>query len=590
MRTLRLMVGACGLFLVRSAAAQQPNPVPPVVPMDNVAPPPPTPGPEAAAPAAGASQNSEPTAPAAAAASPPPLVNGGPGSVGGAVTSNDWKFDFHGYFRAPMRIGFGHNGGCPLCTPAETTTPAGQSQNSLHYPVTPDGQYLSWQYTSMQSSDWSELFFSYGNQWVKGTVGLQGYNFTDAAWEQATAQFGIAQGWLTFTPKLGYQNVRLEANVGAFWSKYGMAGKYDTGKYDTYLFGRTHQMGETVKMSIDVDKMTLWAEEGFGVKQPDPNVYNPAKFSLLAHAHGGLAYNRILSFNFHFLYAFAQSEDEPANLAGTGVTTQPNVGLPDGNMMIFGPEIAVRNTLIGEFYLGFSHITANHATVVDDVVEVIHSGGGQEFTQGIQGNYLDGPNKKSNGNGDVNTLLLQYDLSLANLIAGIKKASFWGDGPDLSASFFMMYNAISSDDTGTKALNGIDGMDGVHRLKWGVDVLGTPLKWLGIGIRGDRVQPNSNFPEQSFGIVSPRLVFRSTFLTHEEVTFQYSRYLYNDRTCPAASAMNPTSALQCTQPPPAPSLPNGFGAPVASLDANQRGVPNALPDLNTVKLQASMWW
>ncbi len=427
---------------------------------------------------------------------------------------------------------------------------------------------------------------------MRGIVGLQGYNFTDAAWEQASAQFGIAQAWVTFTPKTGFQNVHLESNVGAFWSKYGMAGKYDAGKYDTYLFGRTHQMGETVKLSIDVDKVTLWAEEGFGVKQPDPSMYNPAKFSMLAHGHAGLAFNHMLSFNFHFLYAWAQSEDEPANLPA-GITTQPNTALPDGNLMIFGPEVVLRNTLIGDFYLGFSRIQASHATVVNDVVEVIHSGGGQEFTQGIQGNYLDGAGRSSNniagggaskGNGAVNTVLLQYDFSLANLIASVKKASFWGDGPDLTASVFMMYNGISSDDKGTTLMMGTDGMDGVHKLKWGLDFQGTPLKWFGVGMRTDRVPPNSDHPFQSYTIISPRLVFRSAFLTHEEVTVQYSRYLYNQRSC----AMG--DALDCVQAPAAPVLPSGFGAPVLSLDPNQRGAPNTLPDLNTLKIQASMWW
>ncbi len=34
--------------------------------------------------------------------------------------------------------------------------------------------------------------------------------------------------------------------MGSFWDKYGMSGKYDAGKYDVYLFGRTHTMGETI--------------------------------------------------------------------------------------------------------------------------------------------------------------------------------------------------------------------------------------------------------------------------------------------------------------------------------------------------------
>lgn len=551
MRTLTRALLACVLLAPRVALAQgdpKPGDQPPVVPMDNVAAPqgqPATPAPETPPPA------------------PPPQASQGPSSVGGAATSSDWKFDFHGYFRAPMRLGLGHND-----KPA-----AGQSSSTIHYPLVPDDQYLSWQYTSVQSKDWSEVFLSYGNSWVKGTIGLQGYNFTDAAWQQASAQFGIAQAYVTLTPRLGYQNVRLEAKVGSFWNKYGTSGKYDAGKYDVYLFGRTHAMGESVRMAIDIDKVTLWAEEGFGAKQPDPNMYNPSKFSLLFHGHGGLSYNRMVDFNFHVLHAWAHEEDRPANASGGA--SQPFTGLPDGSLTIFGPELRVSNTPAGELYLGFSRVQANHATVVTDVVEVIHSGGGQTYSQGIQGNYLDGPTKSSNGNGAINSLLLEYNFSLANLLANIKHASFWGDGPDLAASFFMMFNSVSSDDK---------DMDGVKKIKYGVDLLGTPLKWLGIGFRYDRVQPNSKIPEQSFGIISPRIMFRTAFLTHEEITFQYSRYLYNERICPTGDT------LRCVQPPPSPVLPNGFGAPVSSLDPNQRGAPNTRPDLNVLKLQASMWW
>jgi hypothetical protein len=577
MRRVSGAVVACGLLVARTAAAQsEPKPAvdtaPAVVPMENAASGQPAGPPSTSGTPSGFAPPLRPAADGQGSGSAPP--GPGPGgtngpSVGGNASSSDWKFDFHGYFRAPMRLGFGHND-----KPA-----AGQSSSTIHSPLVPDDQYLSWQYTSVQSKDWSELFFSYGNSWVKGTVGLQGYNFSDASWNQASAQFGIAQAWLTLTPKLGYQNVRLDANVGAFWSKYGTSGKYDGGKYDTYLFGRTHQMGETVRMAIDVDKVTLWAEEGFGVKQPDPSAYNPAKFSMLGHAHVGLSWNKTLDVNFHFLYAWAQEEDRPANITGM----QPFTGLPDGNLIIFGPEARLSNTVIGDLYLGFSRIQANHATVVNDVVEVIHSGGGQEFSQGIQGNYLDGHRRASNGNGlssgngSVSTLLLQYDFSLANVIARAKSASFYGDGPDLVASFFMMWNAVTSDDS---------DMDGVKKLKYGVDLLGTPVKWFGLGLRYDRVQPNSKIPEQSFGIISPRLVFRTAFLTHEEIALQYSYYMYNQRSCGAA----PADQTLCVQPPAAPILPNGFGAPILSLDPNQRGAPNTRADLSALKLQASMWW
>ncbi|HEX7671913.1 MAG TPA: hypothetical protein VF395_20100, partial [Polyangiaceae bacterium] len=112
-------------------------------------------------PAAGSVPGVEPATPGALAET----TRGGPAA---ALKSDDWHFDFHGYLRAPMRVGLGHND-----KPA-----AGQSSSSLHAPIVPDDQYLSWQHTKHNEKDWAELFLSYGNAWAKGTVALQGFNFT----------------------------------------------------------------------------------------------------------------------------------------------------------------------------------------------------------------------------------------------------------------------------------------------------------------------------------------------------------------------------------------------------------------------------
>jgi hypothetical protein len=565
MRTMRIAVVLCGVVVTRTAAAQ--TAAPPVVQMDNAAT-----GQPAAAPAP-----PPPAAPAGPVAAPAEVLTAAntSASVGGAASSSDWKFDYHGYFRAPLRIGVGTNATNPGMPP-----PPGQSTTAIHNPIVPDDQYLSWQYTSVQSKDWAELFLSYGNSWAKGTVGLQGFQFTDAAWAQASAQFGISQGWITLTPSLGYQNVRAEFKVGSFWGKYGMAGEYDAGKYDTFLFGRTHVMGESGRIEIDVGKVTLWAEEGFGGKQPDPNPYNATNFTLLAHGHAGLKWDRMLAVSAHFLYSWAQDSDQ------SGANFKD---LPAGSMTVSGLDASLSNTLIGRLYAGYSHVGCNTCSTVTDAVEVIHSQGGNVFSGGIQANYLDSvapsgtTNGPSHGNGAVDTFLLQYDFSLANLLAQVKtpKQDYYGDGPDLRATYFMMYNAVTSEDPVA---------NGEKKLKYGVDLLGLPVKWLGIGVRYDRVQPNNKIPEQSFGLISPRLTFHSAFLTHEEITLQYSHYMYNQQACPL------TNATLCVQPPPGPNQPNGFGAttgnnPIETPTTNQRAAPvGVLPDANVFKLQASMWW
>ena len=109
------------------------------------------------------------------------------------------------------------------------------------------------------------MFFSVGNDTVSGTLAIQGFQYTDASWKNNTAQFGIGQGWVEFNSDLGYENIHFNAKAGSFWGRYGMAGKYDAGEYDTYLFGRTHALGGQARVEIGLDdEYTLGLEGGLG--------------------------------------------------------------------------------------------------------------------------------------------------------------------------------------------------------------------------------------------------------------------------------------------------------------------------------------
>ena len=65
---------------------------------------------------------------------------------------------YSGYLRAPMRVGIG-NDTVPRATAG--ANPVGPM--SLHYPVIPDDQYGSWQFTGHNRKDWAEMFFTVGN-------------------------------------------------------------------------------------------------------------------------------------------------------------------------------------------------------------------------------------------------------------------------------------------------------------------------------------------------------------------------------------------------------------------------------------------
>src|SRR5262249_54964486 len=148
----------------------------------------------------GAAAAATPAAPAAAkkTAGVDNTSQRGPDAPAAASNApSDWGFDYHGYIRAPMRVGMGH----------KDTVINGESKTTFHRPIIPDDQYLSWQSTPHNKSDWAEAFFTVGNSFAKATIALQSYNFTEATWGYTDTQLGIAQGYVTLYSDLGYENV-----------------------------------------------------------------------------------------------------------------------------------------------------------------------------------------------------------------------------------------------------------------------------------------------------------------------------------------------------------------------------------------------
>ncbi|HYP87632.1 MAG TPA: hypothetical protein VEQ59_05755 [Polyangiaceae bacterium] len=547
------------------------------------------------------------------------------------AAAKEWKTDFHGYIRAPFRVGMGVRPSPKVNTTEQsesdfTTLAPGQSKMTLHPPIVPDSQYLSWQSTSHNRGDWAEMFFGIGNSWAKATVGIQGYNFTDASYTDPQTQYGIGQAFVTLTPDLGYENMRLSLKVGAYQDKYGAAGKYDAGEYDTYLFGRTHAIGETLRVEYDLNpSWVLWAEEGLGGKKADPKSFNNSRFTMLAHGHVGLTSGRDLQFSANMLYSWAQEEDRPYNVSKENTLYADSiVNAPNGNMWVAGADARVDFGAWGYFYGGFSHIGAKNALVVGRALEVLHASGGGEYQLGVVGNYfgpacraaqstttgmprtggLAGPADAaapagcSAGTGSVDSLLAQYEFSLTNFLQMREEGGqrFWGEGPDLKVVLYGMLNKVHSD------FKPIDKtiwgpQDGNLKLKYGTDIQWHATPAVTAAVRFDRLQPNSEVPEQSFAILSPRLVFTSNWVTREQLTFQYSRYIYNKRECapgvpsPAdVSRFRSSGSALCVQPPSAPVPPDGFGITSENQDVNLRSAPTLRPDVNVFNITATFWW
>ncbi|RYZ08654.1 MAG: hypothetical protein EOO73_07315 [Myxococcales bacterium] len=610
---IRLTIAATALSFPAWAEPSSPNPTPTL--------PEPAPAPARAA-----------AAPRRQSLAASPVTRGGPETK---EAQSSWQTEFHGYFRVPFRVGLGSRAAPRAVdegkqSEADTADVApGQSRTTLHAPIIPDGQYLSWQSTSHNRSDWAELFFGIGNAWAKATVGLQGYNFTDASFNDPQTQYGIGQAFVTITPDLGYENLRLSLKVGASQDRYGAAGRYDAGEYDTYLFGRTHVIGETLRAEYDLsEEWTLWLEEGLGGKRPDPSSFNNARFTMLAHGHVGLNRGRDLQFSSHLLYSWAQEEDRPYDVSKQATQYASSVvDFSDGKLWVAGADVRVDLGAWGYLYGGYSHIGAKNALVVGRALEVLHASGGGEYQLGVVDNYFGpgcraafddpveagGPTERkgglagpgpvpapigcSAGTGAVDSVLGQYEFSLTNFLQQQEEGGqkFWGEGADLKLVLYGMLSKVKSDYRPTdKAIWG--PTDGITKVKYGADLQYHATPSLTAALRFDRLQPNSEVPEQSFAVLSPRLVFSSNWVTREQLTFQYSRYLYNRRECVGAvspadfSRLRSTGSALCVQPPPAATPPDGFGINSEVQDGDLRSAPTLRPDLNVFKIEATFWW
>ncbi|MGC4065159.1 MAG: hypothetical protein QM784_11035 [Polyangiaceae bacterium] len=395
-------------------------------------------------------------------------------------------------------------------------------------------------------------------------------------------------------------------------------GAWDAGEYDTYLFGRTHVMGGTVRLEYDFEDqpVTIGIEDGVGAKRPDAQIYNSARFTLLHHVHADVSWAQRATFGLHLLHAFAAEEARFTGPQPAWVYPNPYVSpyqsptQPDGRMLIFGGDARFdMPDVFGYLYLGASYIDLKHAVTVAPAVEVIHSYGGGEFNMGVTGNYLDSEACRwgfqgaqcSGGNGGVLTIAGQYVAKVGDLLG----QSPFGQDQDLTVKLYGMFNRVSSRDP----LN-----DGIVKLKAGTDIQFDAFEALAFATRFDYLAPNSRNEKQRFMILSPRLVFRSKLVTHEQVALQYSRYIYAKRECDAGTpsdiqgsrsavaapgvqdwAFGASAAeLDCVQPPPSPVTPDGWGASTENQEPRLRGMPitgpHLRPDVNVVSLEASIWW
>jgi hypothetical protein len=422
------------------------------------------------------------------------------------LTLGPVDLSLHGYFRAPLRLAWRDRG-------------MGAGYN-IHTPWLVDDDYFNsgFAYTRIQESDWSELYFNVGNQYVTGTVALMGSLYSDWAKPLLDRQWGIAQGYLTFHwqsegPKLKF---KLQVRGGAFWDRFGWFSAYDT-----YLFGRTHQMGGQVRFDFALDRVSFWLVQGVGahLESIDTN----QGLTILDYVHAGIAW-RVLRAGFYFLDAFSQDKRQLKEIQ-------------DADERVYGFDLLVEHPLVGRLWGALSHVGADQATYLSPAIEVLHSFGGRGLTE----NYL-GTEKSDNGTGGLWSIAFEDQFSARALLGRYAPARLPAlRGGDVMLHWFGLYTYVNShQDDPNPAIN----RNQRAMFKWGVEGGWRVLSFLDVWLRYDRVILDVQDDANSFRILTPRIaVGTRRWHLDAEIDLQYSHYFYGARI-----ALRPGQVALETQP------------------------------------------
>jgi hypothetical protein len=421
------------------------------------------------------------------------------------ATSKEYVFDFHGYMLLPMVLGVHDRENSVL----------GESGTVLHTPALVPQDHTRFQFTGVVPTPWVQLNLSYGNSTVAGTVIIAATTaYEGEAVYDPVRQLGVSNAYITLNlkPQTG---IPLQLRAGAMQNRYGSMGAFDSGRYATPLIARINAVGQTATAAFELGELALVFEEGFGGqlgRMPtgmssegwndfgDPRVGS----SYVLHFHGGIAWKGLLQLGLHYVTAWSQDDQ--------GSTST----LTEGRISVFGADGRLTAGRYGHLYAGASYVKAVNSLYVSGIIEILNARGGE----GLMNEYF-GPASKTgqppnnnDGDGALTIVGFQYDMSLSRLLYD---EQYHGKNPDVFFSLFGIGAKVKSDDP---------AYDGVLKLKGGAEVTYTMASWVAFSGRADIVRQDNNFNRRSFNIYTARLLFHTGWLSRDEFSLQYSRFVY----------------------------------------------------------------
>lgn len=445
------------------------------------------------------------------------------------LQTQNWSLNIRGYVRAPMRIGLG---------PADHTPISMLSGHELHSPPRMVGFSSSnWQYLAIAPNSSASLRTTISNPRVAATIILNTGTFPDVGYDDIDSLGGVTQGYVTlkFPEAFGSQG-GLAWTVGAFSHSYGTAGprQTNTGFYGTYLFGRTHVVGEDLTADIDLtDHVELLLEHGFGAKLDlipflgpalQKNMFIPGdpRMSLgtnfLHHAHAAIWIDDWLKIAGHYLTSWTPNDRSGAN-------SDPHFNR-DARLSATGAEVHFDHRRWGSGYLGFSHVWGHNLLPLDEALQVIHGGRGYDFKLQYFGNKLRQYGSTGfipNDEGRVETVLFQYELRSFELFEYPRARR------SVDLIMYAMFSHAYSPPTGDALMRPVPQLQGPfsvndNKLKFGTQVEFWAFRHVSFKLRYDDVRPTNMDPGQDYRAYTASIVLRSDWRQNRQIIAGYTRF------------------------------------------------------------------
>jgi len=283
--------------------------------------------------------------------------------------------------------------------------------------------------------------------------------------------------------------------------------------------------------------------EGPNTWDHEPSPSDPSAF--VNHLHVGFSLSGEVPFQggLHYLTNWAQDERDQYDDPKTRGRDESRRA--DPRMDVFGADFRMINNHLGNGAIAVSYADAFNASMLSGL-NYFGADSGELLTQRMLG---------GNGTGKILTVGAEYNFSWGKFLW--YPEAFWGDGPDLINSVFVNVAKVESE---------AEAYDGRFIHKFGTEATYRMLPWFAVSARYDRVSPNSKDPLEAFHVISPKLIFRSNWNSHEQVVLSYTRWLLGEHTHGEA--------------------PNEYRQPI---DGQNAGASHMLDD-QMFALNFGMWW